>query len=102
MSMQDTLDAIEHCNLTHEDKAKVTRLIRLIAKPASRMESFELQLAREAAGLTVRQAAKLLKLKVTALLDIEAGGWEAGTESELTAAMDELYGIGSRGESCPA
>jgi DNA-binding transcriptional regulator YiaG len=94
MSLHDVNDAIDGSRLKPDDKVRLKRMVALISKSSRRMNAFELRAAREAAGLTIGQAAKLVKLKVRELEWMEEGDWQPQEQPcELSSAFDEVYGL---------
>jgi DNA-binding transcriptional regulator YiaG len=96
MSLQEMNDVIDSSRLDPGDKERLKRLMALVSKSSREMDNFELRLAREAAGLTVRQAANLLNLSPQQLADLEVDGWipmAEGETSPLADAFDEAYGL---------
>lgn len=94
MSVQDTIDVIQQSALSDEDKAKLSRLMRLIAKSSSTMDAAELREAREAAGLSLSQAAKLIGVHPGTLEWWEQSKELDGLSPHWATKVDEVYGLG--------
>jgi DNA-binding transcriptional regulator YiaG len=86
----------ELSKLKPEDRERVRSLLRLIAMPASRMTSQELKQAREAAGLSVPQAAKILRCSQKDLRGIEGGFWRP--HDAMAERMNVTYGLSASAE----
>jgi hypothetical protein len=93
-AVDEVLAVIERSRLTPADKARLGRLLGVISKSSGCMDGCELRLARVAAGLTYGQAARLVKLHVSELIDMEEGGWVGGpADAPLVIAFDQAYGL---------
>jgi DNA-binding XRE family transcriptional regulator len=77
--------------LSPEDAGRISRLLKLSAMDASVLIGEELREAREAAGLSAGQAAKLLDIHRDTLLLMES---DAAFVMPVTAAkMNKVYGL---------
>jgi DNA-binding XRE family transcriptional regulator len=85
---------VKASGLSEADKGKIERLLRLVSKTSAQMSSFELRVAREASGLSRKQAAKLAHIKLTELVDLETGGWEPSFPGLLSRDFDRIYCLG--------
>jgi len=98
MSMQTTIDVVNNSKMSHADKAKITRLLMLISRSSSELTGFGLRLAREAAGLSVGQAAALLAVSQSDVQFLESAAWDSAdgprSDLELVKTLDRVYGLG--------
>lgn len=95
MPVQIDIEAVENSALTPDRKAELTALLKLQSRSSAQMESHDLKRAREAAGLSIEQAAGLIPLDVRHLERFElAGGWTIGSVYHpLVRAIDRVYGL---------
>lgn len=100
MSLNDTLLIVNDSNLSAADKVKIVRLLTLISKSSRDMTCWELQLAREYAGLTRSQAAEQIN---KGLRDHIGPSNIKSWEEELPPQadhyydrMDDVYGLAAQ------
>lgn len=98
----DVLRSIRASRLSDADKEKICSLLTLIEIPAERMTREQLRQAREAAGLSIGQAARLLQVTRGILADIEAGvaGGVRNWPPDIRDRMNRVYRLGPE-ENCP-
>lgn len=93
----DLSRAIAGSGLAEADKRAVGELFYLLQKPVCNMSGREACLLREAAGLSVGQAGRLLGVGQAALVEIEGGGMLRDIASDtMIDSMERLYKAGSR------
>lgn len=90
--LDEAIAAIQASALSDADKGRVSRLLTLLDKSSAVMDARELRQAREVAGLSVAQAAKLLGVS---RLDVELME-NNGNPCTGTATIDAVYGLGPR------
>lgn len=78
-------------SLSEPDKDKIRRLMAILAKSSKDMTGDELLRAREAAGLSVGQAAKLIDIGPLYLMFLENN--VAVVPMGQVAKFDEVYGL---------
>jgi hypothetical protein len=107
MSLATTLAVVHASGLADQDKRKICRLLALLDKSSLQMTDSELVAAREAAGLTRTQAARLFAVKVGMPIDstwlrMIEHDWRPDPTSTLherfAQAFDEIYGLGQDGK----
>lgn len=98
LELAEALRAIRASKLSQADKEKICDLMILLETPAERMTRAQLREAREAAGLSIGQAARLLQISSSVLIAIEggmaAGDGVAGWSSGLCDRMNDVYRLG--------
>lgn len=102
--LADTIRALRASRLSAADKEKICGLLTLLETPIEQMTPDQLRQAREAAGLSLGQAARLLQVAPGTLLAIEKGiatgeglgCWPSG----LCDRMNRVYRL-EPAEECP-
>ena len=92
-SHSETMAMVEASTLPDIDKAHLASLLRVMQLSAGVMEPGEWRQAREYAGLSLGQAAKLLGTPRADLERIEAGTLRPS--AAVMEQMDVIYGLGS-------
>lgn len=97
--LEQAVEVVKRSIMASVDKVKVIRLLRLLDKSSAEMSAAELKEAREAAGLTLEQAAKLIGVHRTVLTTWERV-WNAEAGS-VTEKIDTVYGLAYAGRPAP-
>jgi DNA-binding transcriptional regulator YiaG len=90
--LEKAIDVIQKSGLSDADKGKLARTLRLLDRRAADMHPAELREARELAGLSLGQAAKLIGIPRPTLEHWEQCGTPA--DSFWNDAINRVYGLG--------
>lgn len=93
MSVEDQIAVVQAAGyLSDEDKGKLTRFLRMVARDAVELSGDELAVARVTAGLSKGQAARLLGMDKRFIEELESG--QAKVDAILGKRLNAVYGLG--------